>query len=67
MYCSVVTHSSNHHPLTLVFGLGAVAGLLQVFGPADAIFLKSSWFHPGAAHRRFDRKSGVDCPNAILV
>lgn len=29
--------------------------------------LPASGFNPGAARPRFDRKSGVDCPNAILV
>lgn len=69
LLCYSIWH--NHHPLILFFGLEWV--LVPV--PLQ-VLLQSMWLslnqlasraRARAAHRRFDRKSGVDCPNAILV
>lgn len=66
--CYSIWH--NHHPLILLFGLEwVVPVLLQVLVQPMRLSLNllASQVRAGAAHRRSDGKSGVDCPNAILV
>lgn len=59
----------NHHPLILSLVLTIVSVLFQVLMQLMWLFfhLLASGIRPRAARPRFDRKSGVDCPNAILV
>lgn len=59
----------NHHPLILSLVLTIVSVLFQVLMQLMWLLfhLRASGIHPRAARPRLDRKSGVDCPNAILV
>lgn len=65
LLCYSIWH--NHHPLILFFGLEwVVPVLLEVL--VQLMWLSLNQLASRVrAHRRFDRKSGVDCPNAILV